>query len=222
MSFYDPFDFVLLDSYDSEGKVIKTQSFPFVMSEGDTPWEEGPVQVVEKDKLGRPVLAQGINGETVYYDYVYDREQRLTVKDGRALRFVKQYHYPQHGSRNIADAKDMVFVQQGYLSVAKTKISTHHICTSEYVELDGKAAVRTLKRVYDSHGKLIRDFYWDAQEEEFAEKGPLKSVSNSGRMVSKSRKKDLARSIEQIVKSDRRQKLEDQVDAWTQKTWKDF
>ena len=222
MRFDEPFDFVTLDSYDPDGKVIKTQSFPLGTLAEETPWEEGAAQIVQRDSFGRPVLAQGADGETVYYDYIYDRVQRLTVKDGRALRFVREYYYPKHGPDHLAAVKEMVFIQNGYLSIAKVKISTRHICTGEYAELKEKSAVRASERVYDSGGRLVKSFYWDEQEEQEDKTEPVPVVQKSGSVVSKSRKKDLARSIEQTVKSAQRQRLEEQLDAWTQKTWKDF
>lgn len=50
-----------------------------------SPFISFPETVLHRDKLNRPLLAQGPNGEKIYYMHLYDSSFRLVTKDGKNL-----------------------------------------------------------------------------------------------------------------------------------------
>nr|QGT50753.1 hypothetical protein Elusimicrob2101_0160 [uncultured Elusimicrobia bacterium] len=67
------------------GKMTEETTFARETRDGFAPWENSPEQVLERDAVGRPVLARGADGTTVYYSYLYGRTLRLATADGKVL-----------------------------------------------------------------------------------------------------------------------------------------
>ncbi len=69
-----------------DGKKVQEQKLTLDLKNGLSPFDEGPERVLERDAAGRPVRAQGSQGEDIFYSYTYDKRMRLVLRDGRLVQ----------------------------------------------------------------------------------------------------------------------------------------
>lgn len=67
------------------GESIAETEFPLDLQEGLSPFVLLHETVKERDAAGRVALAQGPNGEKIFYSYIYDKRIRLVTHSGRVL-----------------------------------------------------------------------------------------------------------------------------------------
>lgn len=67
------------------GALKEEQDFAPRKENSLSPFISLPEEVIHRDKLNRPLLAQGPNGEKIYYMHLYDSSFRLVTKDGKNL-----------------------------------------------------------------------------------------------------------------------------------------
>ena len=197
-----------------KGKKASTKVFPFAKPQEAVEWKETPVaKEREWDALGRPVLADGPDGEIIYYTYLYDRIERLTIKDGLALNFVTQLHYsfnPEKGG--VKDHKEMIFGQKSSLCFLRMQVLFKKGYFSEYIEgLEKPEPIRYMRRSYNQKDVLVEDVYDE----------PLKQQAG-GSVATSAKDSALKKEIGNGAKSSLRQQLVTQLDQWTRQALKEL
>lgn len=218
---------VTLTTYD-KGQKVASEVFPFETPEGPVGWQETPASSISrKDAFGRPVLASGPNGETIYYVYLYDRVERLSVKNSQALNLVTQVSYaPKQRPGTMKDYKEMFFGQQGVVCLLKMHVLTKRGHVSEYVEGVNKHDLnRYVKRSYNERGELTTDVYEDfasTRRQKASASRAFAAVSSRTAGVSGSRGQALSAQVEMRAEETRRSQLVSHLEQWTQQTLQGF
>lgn len=210
---------VTLSTY-KKGRRVASEAYPFALPQTEVKWQETPAQtIIQKDKFGRPVKALGPNGETIYYAYLYDRTERLSLKDGRALNFVTLVKYPsKQRSGSLKSYKDMVFGQKGTLCMLKTRVITKQGYTSEYAEgIEKPELTLYIKRGYNRQGRLLTSQYSNPTAPKMKQAPALQSAAGIAAMG-----QHLSQKMGRQVEATRQNRLENQVDQWTQRTLEEF
>ena len=215
---------VALTTYDKGQKVAK-EVYPFAIAQGMVNWQETSARVIlKRDNLDRPVLAEGPNGETIYYSYLYDRVDRLAVHNGRALNLVTTARYlPKQREGAMKDYKEMLIGQQGSVCLLKMRVFTKRGYMSEYVEgVDKPKFVRYIKHKYDQRGKLIENVYETPNEVETKQVTSLKPIVARSTQGGVRVAERIDEQISRQVKNSQEVQLGDRLDQWTRQTLQEF
>lgn len=206
-----------------KGKQVASNDYPFSIPSGMVEWQEIPsVSIVKKDFLGRPLLAQGAQGETIYYAYLYDRIDKVTIKDGAVLNVVRRMSFPESSrSGSMRDSKEMLFGQMGVICSLKTRSFLRRGHTNEYLEGINQPKVRRyLKHGYNHHGKRTTEVYQDANELVQRPSGFLRNFS--AQMKSMPAEENLRKQMDRQKGLSRREKLGNLLDRWGQQVLREF
>ncbi|MBP5403641.1 MAG: hypothetical protein J6Y17_00945 [Elusimicrobiaceae bacterium] len=214
---------VVLMTYE-KGQKVASEVYPFATPQGPVQWQETPTRTTsKKDRFGRPVVAHGPNGETIYYAYLYDRVERVSVQNGLALNFVTQVNYlPKQRSGSLKDYKEMFFGQQGVVCLLKTRTFTKRGYASEYVESVNKPQIsRYIKRGYDQRGQLVENVYEEPNApQQKRQRTSLRSVAVQRGTVAV--EQGINQQINRQMEANRQSELVNKLDQWTQRTLQGF
>lgn len=214
---------VVLMTYD-KGKKVASEVYPFATPQGAVNWQETPARTTSKqDRFGRPLVSRGPNGETIYYAYLYDRVERVSVQNGLALNFVTQVNYlPKQRSGSLKDYKEMFFGQQGVVCLLKTRTFTKRGYASEYVEgVNKPEIIRYIKRGYDQRGQLAENVYEEPNQQKNQRHTSLRAITAQKRGVV-AVEQGLNHQVNRQMEAAQQGQLVKQLDQWTQKTLQEF
>ena len=222
-------DFVTLTSYDKKGQRSKVDNFKFFTPRGDVSWNEEEEVVTEVDKFGRPVLAEGQHGENIYYDYTYERVQRLKIKDGFVQSVTRTYRYHPTKFKNKVPAytKERFFGQNAHVCLTKVTVSANRSYYGEYGELEGRSVSKYLKQVYNPVGMKVDVLYVDKEETKGKssskkDEKPTKKMIAGSKRPSGSLKVDLSKQVDESVANAKRQQLAEKLEQWSKKALREL
>lgn len=214
---------VVLMTYD-KGRKVASEVYPFATPQEPVQWQETPARTTsKKDRFGRPVVAHGPNGETIYYAYLYDRVERVSVQNGLALNFVTQVNYlPKQRSGSLKDYKEMFFGQQGVVCLLRTRTFTKRGYASEYVESVNKPQIsRYIKRGYDQRGQLVENVYEEPNApQQKRQRTSLRSVAVQRGAAAV--EQGINQQINRQMEASRQNELVNKLDQWSQRTLQGF
>ena len=169
---------VVLMTYD-KGQKVANEVYPFATPQGAVNWQETPARTtLKQDRLGRPLVSRGPNGETIYYAYLYDRVERLTVKNGETLNLVRTVRYPRQRAGQMQNHKAMFFGQQGSVCVLLVETFAKRGYTSEYEEkINQPTKGRYIKRGYDQRGQLAESVYEEPNQQKNQRHTSLRAIT---------------------------------------------
>lgn len=213
---------VVLTTY-ADGKPIAKEIYPFATPKGIVSWQETPVQtVLKQDGQGRPIAAKGPQGEMIYYAYLYDRVEHLTVKDGRALSLITQIHYlPKQFTGAMKDYREVFFGQQGVVCLLRMSVLTKRGYVGEYIEGVNKSEIRRyVKRVYDQHGKLKDHVYQESDSHKKPGNSPTPAISSKKHGPFSGQ--ELAEQLNTQLEVIQQDQLISRLDQWMEQTLQSF
>ncbi len=212
---------VLLTTY-RKGERVDSQVYPFDTPQGVVNWQETPIRTIKQsDRFGRPVLAAGSQGETIYYSYLYDRVERLAVRNGQALNLVTTVRYPKQRAGEMQNHKEMFFGQQGTVCLLKTRVLAKRGYISEYVEGVNKSEInRYIKRGYDQRGQLVQDVYEEPNQPKKPRHTSLRAVTAQRRGLAV--EQGLNQQVNRQMQASQQGQLVKQLDQWTQRALQEF
>ena len=205
-----------------KGKKVSSNIYPYFMPENDVEWEETPaVKEKRKDGFGRPVLAEGPNGETIYYTYLYDRVERVAVKDGKVLNYVIRERNPSGNvvgktsqGKDMKAQKMMVFGSAGTFRLLKLQTTNNLEYSTEYTEIQvgGDKISRVLMLHYTAAGdRLLEAVYNDPSDTEYQKE----CVPNDGGEC-------ISQAISNKASGSWAKQLTGKVDQWTRQALKEL
>ena len=194
-------------------KQVAFKHYPFDIPQGAVPWKETTSRVNrEFDRLKRPVRAEGLGGETIYYAYLYDRTIRVAIRDEKVLNYVEQQRAPK---KYTGSYRNLLFGQKGAISWLHVQKRGKNAFNSQYSEGANKTvATVLLQRQYDEKGKLTEDYV----SHEPAPMAPLASGNRTDDILSLK----IARQVEARTQDEQHKRLAQQLESWSRKTLKEL
>ena len=202
---------VTLSTYE-KGKKVSSKVYPFAIPQGDVDWEETPaVETLSQDSFGRPVKARGPNGEIMYYSYLWDRVERLSVQNDHAIDYITKLRYTSKiPVGEMKRYKERLFGQRGVVCLLKMYVYHKGGYRGDYSEGVNKPKVlRYMKRVYNRHWQLLEDVYVEPAQQQ------------NGRNVSASdiiAQWEINQRVGKQAESAQRDRLSRKLDRWLERT----
>lgn len=107
-----------LETY--ENGILKNREIFALAEQGHSPLQKKDIseEILRRDSAGRPVLARGANGETIYYSYVYSKKTRLITDQGKVLAVeIDNPNFQMHGKSKKYHSQDFYFGENGKISL---------------------------------------------------------------------------------------------------------
>lgn len=199
-----------LSTYE-KGKKVSTQSFSLADQHQFVPLLAVRETVLQRDPLGRAVLAKGELGETIYYSYRFESSIRLAVKDGRALW--AEVNYFDWSQKKKMTGKIYYFKRDGVLTTAGLAFSKRKNGYCYYVETPTPNR-NTLEMSFDidKRGVVTNEFL----ESTFAANSRAQQPKGISAQASPSdrRAEAIAQEVGQQMQINRREKIKQQLIVW--------
>ncbi len=202
---------VILNTYE-KGKKVSSTVYPFATPQGDVDWEETPaVETLKSDVFGRPVKERGPKGEIIYYSYLWDRVERLSVQNNHAIDYVAQLRYTSKiHTGEMEKYKERFFGQRGVVCLLKMYVYHKGGYRGDYREGVNKPKVlRYIKRVYNRRRQLLEDVYEEPTQQQNGRNMSTKDIIAQG---------GINQRIGKQAKSAQRDRLSKKLDRWLERT----
>lgn len=187
------------------GRPYVKQTFEWHSGAALTPLQAFEETAVKTDGSGRVVLADGPDGESVYYSYSYDRKSRLVVKDGKVL--LAEVTSPEwinnRKKYNIHAVDFRIKGRRGYLYASKSKNDA--ILRFEEEDSDGRLEQTVL--VFNKKGRVIGE-HWPSG---------YNTAQTAGKGSSALMASPLAQAVAQTARSERESVLRELLIEWYRK-----
>ena len=164
-----------LEEY-SKGKRISRRTYKIDLNNTDSPFTQYiPVSVERMDLQGRPLKAKGLNGETFYCTYIFDRHTCMVVKDNLIKQIVREWDFPRANSKAEKKKRMVVFGEDGKVCGLQATVFESNRSEVELVKGLGQPLLSMqILRTFDAKGQLTMNL-WQVppQEESFPGIGQL-------------------------------------------------
>ena len=140
-----------------QGKKVREQQWQLSDGNGLSPFDMLPETVQQRDGLGRPVLAKGPHGETIYYSYLYERRMKMVLSGGKlVLGEVKTPKWEGLTQTNVHS----VIVNQGGETILISANQTKKGGEAVYIRQDRSGQAKQIVRlVFDRKNRLTDTWY---------------------------------------------------------------
>ena len=158
-----------LEEY-SKGKRISRRTYKIDLNNTDSPFTQYvPVSVERMDLQGRPLKAKGLNGETFYCTYIFDRHTCMVIKDNLIKQIVREWNFPRANSKAEKKKRMVVFGEDGKVCGLQATVFESNRSEVELVRGLGQPLLSMqVLRTFDAKGQLNMNL-WQVppQEEDF-------------------------------------------------------
>ena len=136
---------------------MREQQWQLSDGNGLSPFDMLPETVQQRDGLGRPVLAKGPHGETIYYSYLYERRMKMVLSGGKlVLGEVRTPTWKGLTQTNVHS----VIVNQGGEVILISANQTKKGGEAVYIRQDRSGQAKQIVRlVFDRKNRLTDTWY---------------------------------------------------------------
>lgn len=140
-----------------------------------------PNKVLLADGQGRPLQAIASTGETIYFEYVFDKINTMVVADDKVKQFSQDFYNPKAVGGQSRRTRSVMFGKRGALCMLAGTVYANKATDLEMLwgvekapsGMSGYQASRRLVRAFDRKGKLELSLWQEKPQADF----PMMTVS---------------------------------------------